>query len=53
MGVSVARTLQPPAKRHHTAGFLALATLAIDPDVTPATVGIGGGGRGLSPRRPF
>ncbi len=35
----------------NSSGFLALATLAIDPEATPAPVGIGGGGRGRGPRR--
>ena len=46
-------TLDRLQKGTNAGGFLALATLAIDPNATPAPVGIGGGGgRGRGPR-PF
>ena len=39
-------TLDRLQKGKNEGGFIALATLAIDPDLTPAPVGGGGGGRG-------
>ncbi len=33
-------------------GFRATATLAVDPEATPAPVGMGGGGRGRGPGGP-